>query len=95
MSWSLQYKFLFSNTFLDKLRYIKHTEKPQDENTEMLALNVEAETFINHLIYIADEKNLEKIMEQIVKMDLDNKSMFRFLVEIESYVSNIILYINI
>jgi len=32
-------------------------------------------------------------MEQIVKMDLDNKCMFRFLVEIESYVSNIILYI--
>lgn len=59
----------------------------------MLALNVEAETFIKHLIYIADEKNLEKIMEQIVKMDFDNKCMFRFLVEIESYVSNIILYI--
>eukprot|EP00102_Acyrthosiphon_pisum_P008933 XP_003246328.3 PREDICTED: uncharacterized protein LOC100569849 [Acyrthosiphon pisum] len=78
-------------TFLSqkqKLRYIKHTEKLQDENTEMLALNVEAETFIKHLIYIADEKNLEKIMEQIVKMDLDNKSMFRFLIEIESYLSN-------
>lgn len=54
----------------------------------MLALNVEAETFIKHLIHIADEKNLEKIMDQIVKMDLDNKCMFRFLMEIESYVSN-------
>jgi len=90
---SHQYNFSLSITFLEKLRYIKHTEKPQDENTEILALNVEAETFIKHLIYIADEKNLEKIMEQIVKMDLDNKSMLRFLVEIESYVSNIILYI--
>jgi len=55
----------------------------------MLALNAEAETFIKHLVYIADEKNLETIMGQIVKMDLDNKSMFRFLMEIESYVSNI------
>jgi len=55
----------------------------------MLALNVEAETFIKHLIYIAEEKNLETIMEQIVKMDLDNNSMFRFLLEIESYVSKI------
>lgn len=61
----------------------------------MLALNAEAETFIKHLVYIADEKNLETIMEQIVKMDLDNKSMFRFLMEIESYVSNIFLYIYI
>jgi len=83
---------LFLNIFLEKLRHIKHTEELQDENTEMLALNVEAETFIKHLIYIADEKNLEKIMEQIVKMDLDNKCMFRFLVEIESYVSNICTY---
>lgn len=53
----------------------------------MLALNLEAETFIKHLIYVAGEKNLEKIMEQIVKMDLNNKCMFRFLMEIESYVS--------
>lgn len=74
--------------FLVKLRYTKETEKQSDENAEMLALNVEAETFIKHLIYIADEKNIESIMEQIVKMDLDNKSMFRFLVEIESYVSD-------
>lgn len=80
---------LFYNLFLVKLRYNKFTEKPIEENTEMLALNAEAETFIKHLVYIADEKNLETIMGQIVKMDLDNKSMFRFLMEIESYVSNI------
>ncbi|XP_025198458.1 uncharacterized protein LOC112596850 [Melanaphis sacchari] len=74
-------------TFLSqklKLRHNKHIEKPIEENTEMLALNVEAETFIKHLIYIAEDKNLENIMEQIVKMDLDNQSMFRFLVELES-----------
>ncbi|CAH1730988.1 unnamed protein product [Aphis gossypii] len=77
-------------TFLSeklKLRYNKFTEKPIEGNTEMLALNAEAETFIKHLVYIADEKNLETIMEQIVKMDLDNKSMFRFLMEIESYLT--------
>jgi len=82
------YYHIFLNMFLVKLRYTKETEKQSDENAEMLALNVEAETFIKHLIYIADEKNIESIMEQIVKMDLDNKSMFRFLVEIESYVSD-------
>ncbi|XP_022169053.1 intracellular protein transport protein USO1-like [Myzus persicae] len=78
-------------TFLSqklKLRHSKQTEEPQVDNTEMLALNVEAETFIKHLIHIADEKNLEKIMDQIVKMDLDNKCMFRFLMEIESYLTN-------
>lgn len=77
--------------FLVKIRYIKQTEKSYEDNTEMLALNVEAETFIKHLVHIADEKNLETIMEQIVKMDLDNKCMFRFLIQIESHVSNIFI----
>lgn len=73
---------------LVKPRTAKITEKNINEHdTEILALNVEAEEFIKHLIYITDEKNLEKIMEEIVKMDFDNRSMFKFLLAIELHVS--------
>lgn len=58
-----------------------------DQDTEVMALNVEAETFIKHLMYIADEKNLETIMKDIVKMDFDNQSMFEFLIALELHVS--------
>lgn len=54
-----------------------------------MAINAEAKTFIKHLINIGDEKNLEKIMEDIVKMDFDNESMLRFLNAIQSHVSPI------
>lgn len=56
------------------------------QDTETLALNVEAEQFIKHLIYTADENNLETIMNEIVKMDFDNRSMFQFLLAIEIHV---------
>ncbi|VVC46065.1 Hypothetical protein CINCED_3A018606 [Cinara cedri] len=72
-----------------KSRTAKTTEKNINEHdTEMLALNVEAEEFIKHLIYITDEKNLEKIMEEIVKMNFDNRSMFKFLLAIELHLTD-------
>lgn len=73
---------------LVKRRESKPIEKPKCENTELLALNAEAKKFIKHLIYIGDENNLEKIMEDIVKMDLDNDSMYNFLNAIQSHVSS-------
>lgn len=58
-----------------------------DQDTEVMALNVEAETFIKHLMYVADDKNLETIMKDIIKMDFDNQSMFEFLIALELHVS--------
>lgn len=72
-----------------KRREIKKTQISPDEDTEALALNAEAETFIKHLTHIAEERNLEKIMEDIVQMDLDHSCMFQFLVAIEMHVSTI------
>lgn len=69
----------------------KKTEKSNDENTVLSALNAEANTYIKYLIHIADEKNLEKIMETIVKMDFDNKCMYEFLLALDIHVSNFIV----
>lgn len=73
---------------LVKRREIKNIENSKCENTVLLTLNAEAKKFIDHLIYIGNEKNLETIMEDIVKMDLDNDSMHNFLNAIQSHVSN-------
>lgn len=62
-----------------------------------MALNAEAEIFISHLIHIADEKDLRKIIEIISRMNLDNQSLFAFLSEVELHVSiynPIIVYTN-
>lgn len=61
------------------------------QDIETLALNVEAEQFIKHLIYTTDENNLETIMKEIVKMDFDNRSMFQFLLAIEIHVIIILI----
>lgn len=79
---------------LVKPRTVENIEKNKNEvqKVEMQALNIEAEKFIKHLIYITDETNLGKIMEEIVKMNFDNRSMFQFLMAIELYV--IIFYFD-
>lgn len=74
-----------------KKRESKKSEKSNEQNNELSALNAEAKEFIKYLIYIADEQNLEKIMETIVKMDLDNKSMFEFLIALDLHVSIVIV----
>lgn len=75
-----------------KRRENKRTQKLHEEDTEVLALNVEAENFIKHLVDMAKEKNLEKIMEKIVEMNLGHSSMFQFLVALETHVSTILFY---
>jgi len=73
---------------LVRKRETKNSEIPvEEEDTELLALNAEAKTFIKHLTNIADEKNLEHIMEDIIGMDLDNKCLFEFLSAVELHVS--------
>lgn len=72
---------------LVRKRETKKSEIPVKEDTELIALNAEAKTFIKHLTNIADEKNLEQIMEDIVRMDLDNKCLFEFLSAVELHVS--------
>ncbi|XP_025422536.1 uncharacterized protein LOC112692181 [Sipha flava] len=72
---------------IQKQRESKKPEKFIEQNTKLSALNAEAKEFIKYLIYIADEQNLEKVMEIIIKMDLDNQSMFEFLIALDLHVT--------
>lgn len=80
------YKILYA-CVVKKRKSNESDQKSNDANTVWSALNAEAKNFIKYLIYIADEQNLEKIMGTIVKMDLDNKCMFEFLIALDSHVS--------
>jgi hypothetical protein len=79
------------HTCVVKKRESKKPEKFIEQNTKLSALNAEAKEFIKYLIYIADEQNLEKVMEIIIKMDLDNQSMFEFLIALDLHVSIVIV----
>lgn len=77
---------------LVKQRKIQKNKHFSEQNTtDVLALNSEAAMFVNYLIRFADEKNLEKITDEIVKMNLNNRCMFKFLMAIELYVSRIVI----
>lgn len=61
---------------------------PEQISDEVIGLNTEAVMFIRHLMLLSGEENLEVIIDEIVKMDLDNKCMFQLLMAIESQVRN-------
>ncbi|XP_050443118.1 uncharacterized protein LOC126847108 [Adelges cooleyi] len=70
-------------------RKMKDSEQTNERNTEFAVLKAEAEHFVKHLICYAGDQNIANVTENIVKMDINNESMFELLVAIELYLTRL------